>query len=240
MIVPALGLLHTSSVNRDRFGALLREMAPPGLVWIQNVREELLREALDDVPEARLVAEISAALAELHANGAAHVLCTCSSIGRLAELAGTRLGLPTLRVDRPMAERAVAQGSHILVVACLPSTLSPTSALLREVAAAGDRQLEIETMFLPSAWSLFQRGDEAGFARAVAEAILDSPLTVDAVVLAQASMAPAASLLSDLRVPVLSSPRLGLAAALSRFGSWQMEPDAARRNGKAGEESERA
>ncbi len=240
MTSPLLGLLHTSSVNRDRFGALLREMAPPAVSWIHNVREELLRDALDDVAEARQTAAISAALAELHANGAAHVLCTCSSIGRLAELAGRRLGLPTLRVDRPMAERAVAQGRHILVVACLPSTLVPTSALLREAAAAGDRQVEIETMFLPSAWRLFQDGDEAGFARAIAEAILDSPLTVDVVVLAQASMAPVADLLGRLPIPVLSSPRLGVAAALSRLTGGRVDAEQPRRNGTNGEDSKRA
>ena len=232
MTQPALGLLHTASSNRDRFGALLREMAPPGVTWIHNVREELLRDALDDVAEARQTAAISAALAELHANGAAQVLCTCSSIGRLAELVGGRLGLPTLRVDRPMAERAVAQGRHILVVACLPSTLIPTSALLREVAAADDRQVEIETMFLPSAWRLFQDGDEAGFARAIADAILDSPLTVDAVVLAQASMAPVADLVARLPVPVLSSPRLGVAAALARLTGASLEAGQSRQNGK--------
>jgi hypothetical protein len=37
------------------------------------------------------------------------------------------------------------------------------------------------------------------------------------VVLAQASMAPAADLLAQLRVPVLSSPRLGVTAALARL-----------------------
>lgn len=214
---PTLGLLHTSSVNRDRFAALLRELAPPGLAWIHNVREGLLREALDDVPEARQAAEIGAALAELHANGAAQVLCTCSSIGRLAELAGARLGLPTLRVDRPMAEHAVLAGDSILLVACLPSTLVPTNALLREVAASQGRQVAIETLFLPSAWPLFLNGDEDAFARAIAGAILDSPPSADAIVLAQASMAPVAELLGSLSMPVFSSPRLGVSAALARL-----------------------
>lgn len=236
----ALGLLHTSSANRDRFGALLKELAPPGVTWIHNVREELLREAMDDIPEARQMAAISAALAELHANGAGQVLCTCSSIGRLAELAGARLSLPTLRVDRPMAERAVAAGRQILLVACLPSTLVPTTALLREVAAAADRPIEIETMFLPSAWRLFLAGDEAGFARAIADAILDSPLTADAVVLAQASMAPAADLLARLPMPVLSSPRLGTGAALSRLTGRRIEVVPQRKAGKTGAASRRA
>lgn len=215
--MPVLGLLHTASNHRGRFDALLRELSPPGVTWVDKVREALLRDALDEMPEARQWAAITAALAELHADGSEQVLCTCSSIGRLAELAGARLGLPTLRVDRPMAERAVALGRHILVVACLSSTLRPTTALLREVAAAADRPIEIETLYLASAWQLHLQGDEPGFARAIADAILDSPLTVDALVLAQASMAPAVDLLSGLAVPVLTSPRLGVAAALSRL-----------------------
>jgi hypothetical protein len=40
---------------------------------------------------------------------------------------------------------------------------------------------------------------------------------VDAVVLAQASMAPAAALLADQPVPVLASPRLGLEAAVAAW-----------------------
>lgn len=232
MTSPALGLLHTSGLNRDRFAALLGEMAPPGLAAIHSVREDLLREALDDVPEARQAAEIGGTLAELHAKGAVQVLCTCSSLGRLAELAGIRLGLPTLRVDRPMAERAVAAGPRILLVACLSSTLVPTGALLREVAAAQGRPVEIETMFLPTAWNLLQRGDEAGFARAIAQAVLDSPSCVDAVVLAQASMAPAAELLADLPAPVYSSPRLGLAAALARLDGMPAARGVGHQNGK--------
>ncbi len=145
------------------------------------------------------------------------MLCTCSSIGRLAEIVGADLGMPTLRVDRPMAERAVAAGRRVLAVACLTSTLMPTAALLRECADAADRQVEIETMLLPTAWRWFQEGNEPAFHRAIAEAVLGSSPTADAIVLAQASMAPAAALLTQVPVPVLSSPRLGVDAALARL-----------------------
>lgn len=222
----ALGLLHTSSANRDRFGALLQEIGPVGVAGIHSVHEDLLRAALDGVDEADQMATISTALAAMHAKGAVQVLCTCSSIGGLAERVGARLKLPTLRVDRPMAERAVALGRRILIVACLPSTLAPTTALLRECAAAVDRQLEIEIMLLPSAWRLFQAGDEPAYHRAIAASVLDAPLTVDAVVLAQATMAPAAALLTGFPLPVLSSPRLGLEAALARLSAARLMPGA--------------
>lgn len=214
---PVLGLLHTAAPHRGRFDGLLSELAPAGTTWIHSVREELLREALESVPELHRTASISAALKELRGNGAAQILCTCSSIGSLAEIAGAALTLPTLRVDRPMAEAAVRQGRHILVAACLPSTLAPTIRLLNECAAADDRQVEIETMLLPSAWHWFQEGNEAAFVRAIADAMLNAPPTADVVVLAQASMAGAAALLTELAMPVLSSPRLGVEAALARL-----------------------
>jgi hypothetical protein len=219
-----LGLLHTGRAHCDRFGALLQELAPPGVTWIQTVREDLLQAALDEVEEGRQTTSISAALADLRSKGAAQVLCTCSSIGRLAELTGARLAVPTLRVDRPMAERAVAAGRRVLAVACLTSTLLPTAALLRECAAAADCAVEIETMLLPTIWRLFEDGDEPAFHRAIADAVLDSAVTADAVVLAQASMAGAAALLTQVAAPVLSSPRLGVEAALDRLTGRRAAP----------------
>jgi hypothetical protein len=121
-----------------------------------------------------------------------------------------------------MAERAVALGRRVLIVACLPSTLAPTTALLRECAAVADRAIEIETMLLPSAWRLFEAGDEPTYHRAIAASVLDGPRMVDAVVLAQATMAPAAALLTEFPVPVLSSPRLGLEAALVCLSATRM------------------
>lgn len=212
-----LGLLHTAAAHRSRFDAILRELAPPGVTWVHGVREDLLHDALAEVPDARQAASISTALADLRAKGAAQILCTCSSIGGLAEMVGERVQIPTLRVDRPMAERAIAAGRQILVVACLTSTLVPTAALLRDCAAAAGRQVEIETMLLPTAWRWFQDGDEAAFHRAIAAAVLDAPPAVDVVVLAQASMAPAAALLAQMQAPVFTSPRLGVEAALARL-----------------------
>jgi hypothetical protein len=222
MIGQVLGLLHTAAAHRSRFDGLLRELAPTGVIWTHSVREELLREALDSVPELHRMTSISAALKELRADGATQILCTCSSIGSMAETSGASLQLPTLRVDRPMAEAAVQQGDHILVVACLPSTLAPTMRLLRECAAAGNREIKIETMLLSDVWHWFQDGDEATFVRAIADAILEARPKADALVLAQASMVQAAGLLTELAMPVLSSPRLGVATALSRLTGRQI------------------
>ncbi len=212
-----LGLLHTAEPHRARFDRLMAELAPQNIGWVHCVREILLRQALDTFPVNTIAAGIETAMATLQSQGARQVLCTCSSVGGMAEHVGRQMGLPTLRVDRPMAEAAVAAGRHILVAACLPSTLGPTTQLLNEVAHAQDRRIEIETLLMENAWPLFQAGDEAGFSRHIASIILNTRPRPDAIVLAQASMAAAAEPLRQSPVPVFTSPRLGVAAALRRL-----------------------
>jgi hypothetical protein len=212
-----LGLLHTAESHRARFDRLLAELAPRDVGWVHCVREILLRQALDTFPVNTIAAGIESAMALLQRQGASQVLCTCSSVGGMAEQVGRQMGLPTLRLDRPMAEAAVAAGRHILVAACLPSTLGPTTQLLNEVAHAQNRRIEIETLLMENAWPLFQAGDEAGFTRHIAGIILNIRPRPDAIVLAQASMAAAADLLRQAPMPVFASPRLGVAAALGRL-----------------------
>ena len=223
-----LGLLHTAESHRPRFDRLLAELAPQNIGWVHCVREILLRQALDTFPVNTIAAGIESAMATLQSQGASQVLCTCSSVGGMAEQVGRQMGLPTLRVDRPMADAAIVAGNHILVAACLPSTLGPTTQLLNEVAHAQNRRIEIETLLMENAWPLFQAGDEAGFSRRIASIILNTRPQPDAIVLAQASMAPAAELLKQSPVPVFSSPRLGVAAALRRLtapvGKADMSP----------------
>ncbi|MFK8909555.1 aspartate/glutamate racemase family protein [Streptomyces sp. YS-3] len=204
-----LTLLHTSPVHVPVFDAL-RDEDHPGLALRHLVDEELLDRARR-VGAAGAADATRAVLAEAVAGGATAVLCTCSTIAGLAEAAGAELGLPVLRVDRPMAAAAVAHGPRITVLAALETTLGPTTELLHEEAARAGRAVTPRTVLVDGAWRRFEEGDPEGYARAVAEAI-GRVEDADVIVLAQASMAPGASL-APSRTPVLSSPRPGLAAA---------------------------
>ena len=171
---------------------------------------------MDDALRERLrrrVAELAAQQVEI-------VLCTCSTLGGDAEALAARAHVPVLRVDRPMAEAAVAIGGRVAVVAAVASTLTPTRRLLEESAAAAGTATAVVLAPCLDAWALFEAGDEEGYARRVAEHVQAVARSgeADVIVLAQASMAPACSLLRDVAVPVLSSPRLAIerAAALAR------------------------
>ncbi|WP_326606962.1 aspartate/glutamate racemase family protein [Streptomyces sp. NBC_01799] len=206
-----LALLHTSPVHVPVFEAL-RDADHPGLALRHLVHEDLLARARDAGPDA-VRGEIEALLAGAVAEGATAVLCTCSTIGAVAESAAESLGVPVLRVDRPMAAAAVTR-DRVVVLAAIDDTLPPTLALLAE--EAGNRCVDIRTVLVDGAWVRFRAGDRDGYLDLVAAAA-DRVTDADVIVLAQASMADAATRTAT-RIPVLSSPRPGLSAAAAAAG----------------------
>ncbi|MGP4087261.1 arylsulfatase, partial [Streptomyces sp. KR55] len=119
-----LALLHTSPVHVPVFDAL-RDEDHQGLELRHFVDEELLDRARDKGPEA-VADDLRAVLERAVADGARAVLCTCSTLGGVAETAGAGVGVPVLRGDRPMAAAAVAAGSRVVVLGTLESTFGPT------------------------------------------------------------------------------------------------------------------
>ncbi len=209
-----LALLHTSPVHVPVFDGL-RDEDHPGLRLRHVVVEELLERARVDGPAA-VADAVRARVGDAVDAGAQAVLCTCSTVGQVAEAAAVEAGVPVLRVDRPMARAAVAAGPRVVVLAALESTLGPTLALIEEEAGQARRSVEARTVLVEGAWQHFEAGDGAAYVRRVAHAA-DEVTGADVIVLAQASMAPAKRL-TTTPVPVLSSPRLGLAAAVTAGG----------------------
>ncbi|MGN9758329.1 aspartate/glutamate racemase family protein [Streptomyces sp. SD31] len=203
-----LALLHTSPLHVPVFDAL-RDEDHQGLQLRHFIDEELLARARREGPES-VVDDVRDALREAVADGARAVLCTCSTIGAIAEAAAAEAGVPVLRVDRPMAAAAVAEGPRVVVLATVESTLGPTVSLIEEEARRAGRPVDVRTRLVEGAWERFDAGDVDGCARLVASAA-DQVTDADAVVLAQVSLTRARQL-TTTPVPVLSSPRLGLAA----------------------------
>ena len=219
-----LALFHTGQAHVSTFGPLIAQLAPE-IPLVHHVRQDLLDAAqprgLTPGIRRRAVREMLG-LADA---GAATVLCTCSTLGPAAETAADLSDVPILRVDRPMMEAALDRGPRIAVAACLASTIGPTRALLERVAADCGVRPEVTEILLAEAWPLFAAGNRAGYATAIAQGLERAAPEVDAVILAQASMAPAAERCT-LPVPVLSSPQLGAAAAIAAWRARQSGPGA--------------
>ncbi|MEU3949498.1 aspartate/glutamate racemase family protein [Streptomyces sp. NPDC029526] len=211
-----LALLHTSPVHVPVFDAL-RDRAHPGLELRHLVAADLLERARAAGPET-VTDAVRARVREAVEGGARAVLCTCSTLGDVAEAASGPVGVPVLRIDRPMARQAVATGPRIVVLAALESTLRPTVALIEEEARRAARLAQVRPVLVAGAWERFEAGDTEEYLRRIADATeAEGAGGADVLVLAQASMAPAAARsLTD--VPVLSSPGTGLAAGAAAVG----------------------
>lgn len=198
-----LTLLHTSPVHLLTFAKLRDRIAPRAIIR-QEVRESWLAEARDKGVTSDLAARLAAFVRA--ANGP--VICTCTTLGPAAEAAGA------IRVDRPMMAEAGRIGGRIVMAYALESTARASLDLLAEYVRPGS---SIRPFEMCEHWPLFEAGDIAGFHAALARGVQDEVRTHggDCVVLAQVSMAGAATGLRKLAVPVLTSPELALRAGLA-------------------------
>ena len=200
-------LLHTADAHVATFDAL-RDRIAPGAVLHHVVRPDWLATARASGPTEALTAEITETIQSTQGT----VLCTCTTIGDIAEAAGA------LVIDRPMMTEAARIGGPILMAYALESTAAPSLAALERALARANRTARVIPLPLPQFWPLFEAGETDAFAACIAGAIRDAlPATQPAcILLAQASMAPAATLLADLTTPVLTTPETALRAALAR------------------------
>ncbi|WP_438040872.1 aspartate/glutamate racemase family protein [Sorangium sp. So ce128] len=225
-----LAFLHTAHVHVETFSRLVQDV-DHAIPVRHEVQESLLADALAAGGITDGIRSATATVVQALANeGARVIVCTCSTLGGVAEAVPVSDCL-VMRIDRPMAEQAVAGGRRILVVAALQSTFQPTGALLRQIASDAGRSIDVVEVLCGRAWRLFERGDSPGYAGEIARTIEATALPGDLVLLAQASMAPAAELVRHLGIPVLSSSRSGVEAAVSRYRS-RTQHDAAQLRGE--------
>jgi hypothetical protein len=208
--------LHTSEVHVPVFTALLDAVSPE-TACRHVVREDLLQRARDEGMTASLRKEIAGIVRASGGEGV--TVCSCSTIGAVAEDAARNRAVRLVRIDRALMQAALDFGGRPMLVLCLESTREASVALLREVAAARAMTLQPEVVMCEDAWRHFEAGDHAAYARAidamVKAALMQMATPPDCIVLGQASMAVAEPMLANTGLPVLTSPRRGVEAAVS-------------------------
>jgi Asp/Glu/hydantoin racemase len=207
-----LGLLHTSATLVPIFAQLCRDKLP-GVSVFNLVDDSLIKDVIVSghirPQTARRVAQHVAAAEDA---GADFIMVTCSSIGPAVETAAKLASVPVLRVDEPMADRAVRTARCIGVIATLPTTLEPTAELIRRRAGAIGKDVELTARLCEGAFDALMSGDAATHDAMVASVLGELTTAVDVVALAQASMARVVDQLplADKRVPILASPPIAV------------------------------
>ena len=207
-----LGLVHTSATLVPVFAALCKEKLPN--VDVFNIVDDSLVKGIREAGSltAQISRRVASYLESAELAGADYIMVTCSSIGPAVE-AGARLrGVPVLRVDQPMADKAVAAAKKIGVIATLATTLEPTADLISRRAAIAGKKIEITSKLCEGAFEALMSGDAATHDAKVAAALKELSQQVEVIVLAQASMARVVENLSaeDKRVPILASPGIAV------------------------------
>ncbi|MCW4462759.1 aspartate/glutamate racemase family protein [Sphingomonas sp. BT-65] len=213
--MPTLGLVHNSPMLAAVFNEIAARVMPDVRI-LHFVDESTIKNtiAAGHLQKATMRQVIRLVGSTFDA-GCDVAMVTCSSIGRAVEMAAELYEQPVLRVDRAMAEQAVASAKRIGVVATLSTTLEPTADLVSRVAAEQGKQIELVAHLCEGAFEAVMAGDGATHDRIVGEALTTALADVDAIVLAQASMARVVATLPEgaVKAPVLSSPELGMLRA---------------------------
>jgi Asp/Glu/hydantoin racemase len=207
-----LGLIHTSATLVPVFAELCNKYLPN--VKVFNIVDDSLIK--NTIAYGELTASTSRRVVNYAGSaeeaGADFILFTCSSIGPAVETAAALTGVPVLRVDQPMADKAVQSGKRIGVIATLSTTLEPTSDLVRRRAIAAGKEIELVPVLCEGAFDALMNGDGATHDAIVSKALKALIPKVDVIVLAQASMGRVVDALDEAgkTIPILASPTIAI------------------------------
>lgn len=204
-------IVHTGPVTVDPLNKLAPDLLP-GVRVINIVDDSLLK---DVMAAGQVTPAVRKRLAQYmligEEMGADAILNACSSVGEAADAAAPLLSVPVVKIDTAMAELAVMKANRIGVAATVKTTLDPTTRLIEATAARMGKAVRVWGVLCPGAFDHLLAGRMEEHDRIVSNELLKLAEEVDLIVLAQVSMGRVAAALGDgIKVPVLTSPRLGM------------------------------
>jgi hypothetical protein len=215
---PVVALISATPAAVKPIEDSLRRHFAPAIPW-NIIDDRLLTRVVEDggvTPPlaARMKRLISHALTE----EADAVLLTCSMYGRVAH--GTVSDTLVLASDDAAFDALLTGGfTTVLFVASLSDSLSDAETRFAEAASGASSQPGVVGVVAEGALAAVKTGETAALAAALANACAPFAAQVDAVFLAQYSLAGAASALeSALGRPVISGPDSSALLLRSRLG----------------------
>jgi Asp/Glu/hydantoin racemase len=216
-MIQKVGFIHTGVAIADIFKPMIAERLS-GIATFHIVDDSLMqdfRNAGELIPV--IVRRFCKQVELAEEAGADLIIVTCSSIAPAVDIARKMTAVPVMKVDEPMAEKAVSMSDQIGVMATAKTTMGPSVKLIEDKAAEVGKQIEINTSLSSEAFDCFLRGDMDKHDQILRDAASDLKGKVGVVVLAQASMGHLAGAIQEIvGVPVLTSPPLAMDALVQR------------------------
>jgi Asp/Glu/hydantoin racemase len=207
-----VGVVHTFLYSVEDIKAQFKKQLPE-VEMINIIDDSLLEEALAN---KGITPAIISRLCDYYTNlqelGCVCALNQCSSVGEAAEIAAKLISIPVVKIDAPMARKAVQLGRRIAVIATAISTVQPSSRLVERMAAEAGKEVTVNRCFVEGAYDfLLKTGDRAKHNDMVVAKVREAAESNDVIVLAQGSMYHLMPLLQEVKVPVLTSLESGVA-----------------------------
>lgn len=203
---PRIAMIHATRVAMEPIEAALVRL------WPEAMGISLLDESLsaDSGPGGVAQTELDRRIGTLcrHAEslGSAGILFTCSAFGAGIEAAAKQSPVTVLKPNEAMFEHAMNHGVDIVMLYSFPPALAGMSREFEEEALRRGGAPHLRPVFVPGALDALKAGDVIRHDRLIADAAA-AVGSADAIMLAQFSMASAASLVREKTdVPILTSP----------------------------------
>lgn len=207
--------VHTSNVSYNDLKALFHKYAPD-VEYFSIVDDSLIEEVktIGHITPG-IVSRMSAYFRIAQDCGADLIFNQCSSVGDAADIAAKGVDIPVVRIDEAMYEQAAKIGHRIALIATVASTVDPSTRLLKRKISEAGSDAQVDSILVDGAMDMVMAGNVEEHNRLVKQAIDHAAKDHDCIVLAQGSMTAILPFLSDVKVPVLTSPEPGVQKAVA-------------------------
>jgi Asp/Glu/hydantoin racemase len=212
-MIKKVGFVHTGVTIAAMIRPMMAERLP-GVASFHIVDDSLIQDLLQAGQMNPTILRRLCRQVELAEEaGAELIMVTCSSIAPGVDVARRMVSVPVMKIDEPMAEKAISLSDRIGVMATAKTTMGPSVKLIEDKASEVGKKVTILPVLSADAFDCFLRGDMMTHDRIVKEAASKLVGKVGVAVLAQASMGHLAGAIEGiLKVPVLTSPGLAMDA----------------------------
>lgn len=204
-------MIHTSPVSLNDLKGLCKEIIPD--VEMVNIIDDSLLEEVkkNNGPIPGIIKRMCSYVQCADSLEPDLIFNQCSSVGEVFDIAKKQTSRMTLKVDEPMAEKAVELGSKIAVIATVASTMKPSCNLVRTKAKEAGKDVVVDEFLVDGALDiLMKEKNQEKHNQLCLETIRKAAVDHDVIVLAQGSMTVLLPYLTEFEKPVLTSPRMAI------------------------------
>jgi hypothetical protein len=209
------------SVTLNAVNPMMAVLQSEDALQVQNYLDEGLQEMVrkEGGITHNSIARMTALVGNALRDEAEIILLTCTVFTPYLNRLQNLFSVPFVSADGAMLEEAAGMNKKTAVLCTFPATLESSATVFAEAAARLGSNVKPDFFLLEEAASAIKKGDASRHNRLIADRTNQLGREYEVVVLAQISMSPAASLLSDAPFTVLTSPQSALKSLLAHSHS---------------------